>query len=461
MPITLLRPPMQNQLPNFLLLCVVTLFVIFQQPPVKAGVPEAPGRSEAQPLLTAPESTRCERVAEPIRLRLGEPVALQLSSRKEHSRWNTRPDVLSVQGGPGGTHLLKAERPGYSELRLSFEADAAHGDVSCKIWRVETLVDLTQAQDLIADWMRQESRASSWSLPQLSLSARGSLIVLEGEVAQLEHRKALESLLSHWLDSQAFQGLRLVNWVHVRPAEQIMLEVRIAEVSSRLLDKLGVDWQIGKAQPISAGFGQWGAQAGFSAGAAALVRLMRGAAVLGIDAEASRSQWRLLAQPNLMAQSGSEAQFLSGGKVFIPISIQQGQGEQASISTRLDEREYGVSLKFTPRLMADGRIELKVVPEVSELSRDGVMVSAGERGSVLPLVTVRKASTTVTLDDGESYVVGGLINFGEEHGRRGLPGLVESRLLNGLLGSNDHHQHQSELVFVVTPRRLIRHQGAQ
>ena len=89
------------------------------------------------------------------------------------------------------------------------------------------------------------------------------------------------------------------------------------------------------------------------------------------------------------------------------------------------------------------------------------MVSAGERGSVLPLVTVRKASTTVTLDDGESYVVGGLINFGEEHGRRGLPGLVESRLLNGLLGSNDHHQHQSELVFVVTPRRLIRHQGAQ
>jgi pilus assembly protein CpaC len=470
--ITFLRPPMQSQSPGFLLLCVVTLFVIFQHALVKAAEPSAAYRSEAQSLVTTPyrseaqsqvtasESTQCERVAESIRLKLGEPLALQLSSRKEHSRWNTRPDVLSVQAGPGRTHLLKAERPGFSELRLGFEADTAQGDASCKIWRIESIVDLQQAQALIADWIRQESRASSWSAPQLSLSARGSLIVLEGEVAQLDHRKALESLMSQWLDAQAFPGLRLVNWVHVRPAEQIMLEVRIAEVSSRLLDKLGIDWQIGKEQPVSAGFGQWGAQAGFSAGAAALVRLMRGAAVLGIDAEASRSQWRLLAQPNLMAQSGSEAQFLSGGKVFIPISIQQGQGEQASISTRLDEREYGVSLKFTPRLMSDGRIELKVVPEVSELSRDGVMVSAGERGSVLPLVTVRKASTTVTLDDGQSYVVGGLINFGEERGRRGLPGLVESRLLSGLLGSNDHHQHQSELVFVVTPRRLIRDQGA-
>jgi pilus assembly protein CpaC len=76
------------------------------------------------------------------------------------------------------------------------------------------------------------------------------------------------------------------------------------------------------------------------------------------------------------------------------------------------------------------------------------------------LVTVRKASTTVTLDDGESYVVGGLIHFGEEHGRRGLPGLIESKVFRGLLGSRDHHQHHSELVFVVTPRRLIRHQGA-
>ncbi|MFM7659498.1 MAG: hypothetical protein ACKO6H_02020 [Betaproteobacteria bacterium] len=444
---------MQSRFPSFLMLCALTLFVIFQHTLVKAA-------QAADLHATMPVATHCEQVSEVIALALGEPKAFRLSTRKEQSRWNARPDVLSVQAGPGNTHLLRGESPGQSELRLSFDSDSDLQHSSCKVWRVVVDVDLGQAQALIADWLQQESRTSAWSLPQIRLSARGRLIVIEGEVAQIEHRQALESLLGQWIQSQAFSGLRLVNWIHVRPAEQIMLEVRIAEVSSRLLDKLGIDWQLGKEQPYSAGFGQWSAQAGFSRGAAALVKLMRGTAVLGIDAEASRSQWRLLAQPNLMAQSGSEAQFLSGGKVFIPISIQQGQGEQISVSTRLDEREYGVSLKFTPRLMADGRIELKVAPEVSELSRDGVMVSAGERGSVLPLVTVRKASTTVTLDDGESYVVGGLINFGEEHGRRGLPGLIDSSFLNRFAGSSDRHQHQSELVFVVTPRRLIRHQGA-
>ncbi len=462
---------MQSRFPSFLMLCVLTLLMLFQHGLVKSAesaslsvdLPASIATLAAQPgaaLSLGPGSTDCHYHADPIRLNLGELKALSLSTRKERARWNARPDVMSVQSGPGHSHLLKAEKPGHSELRLGFDPDSSGGEPSCTVWRLEVGVDLSQAQALLSEWVAQEARVSPWSAPRVQLSARGALIVLEGEVAQAEQGKALESLIKLWLEAQSFSGLRLVNWLHIRPAEQIMLEVRIAEVSSRLLDKLGIDWQMGKEQPVSNGLGQWSAQAGFSRGAAALVRLIRGASVIGVDAEASRSQWRLLAQPNLMAQSGSEAQFLSGGKVFIPISIQQGQGEQASITTRLDEREYGVSLKFMPRLMSDGRIELKVAPEVSELSRDGVLVSAGERGSVLPLVTVRKASTTVTLDDGESYVVGGLIHFGEEHGRRGLPGLIESKVFHGLLGSRDHHQHHSELVFVVTPRRLIRHQGA-
>ena len=443
---------MSNRSFNLLFLSLLTLFVFFQHAASRA----TPSRWHASPSLDADSEhvPSCQRESQPIVLKLGEVRAIQLSGAQERARWNSRPDVLSVTAGPERMHLLKAERPGQSTLRLGFAGDTDEAARRCKEWLVEVRVDLSAARTLLSQWAMQENQRSAWSAPRLELSAQGALILLEGEVAQPDHRQALEALLGKWLEAQALPGLSLVNWLHVRPAEQIMLEVRIAEVSSRLLDKLGVDWQLGKDKPVASGLGQWSAQAGFSQGAAALVRLMRGAAVLGIDAEAVRSQWRLLAQPNLMAQSGSEAQFLSGGKVFIPISIQQGQGEQSSFSTRLDEREYGVSLEFTPRLMGDGRIELKVAPEVSELSREGVSVVSGERGSVLPLVSVRKASTTVTLHDGESYVVGGLINLTQEQGRRGLPLLVDLPSLGSLFGASDRHQQESELVFVVTPRRL-------
>ena len=424
-------------------------------PPKESPAPSQHSQESASALPMT-----CERQPEPIVLSLGEVRAVQFAGVPERARWNSQPDVLSVSAAPGPMHLLKGERPGQSHLRLVYPTDLSPARLGCREWLVEVRLDLEPARALLAQWAAHQNRFSSWSAPSLTLTAQGTLLVLEGEVAQDEHRRALEDLLAAWIKAQALHGLSLVNWLQVRPAEQIMLEVRIAEVSSRLLDKLGVDWQLGKDKPIAAGFGQWSAQAGFSQGAAALVRLMRGAAVLGIDAEAARSQWRLLAQPNLMAQSGSEAQFLSGGRVFIPISIQQGQGEQSSFSTRLDEREYGVSLKFTPRLMNDGRIELKVAPEVSELSREGVSVVSGERGSVLPLVSVRKASTTVTLRDGESYVVGGLINFTQEQGRRGLPGLIDASGFGSLLGASDRHEQQSELVFVVTPRRLLARQGA-
>ncbi|NDB99249.1 MAG: hypothetical protein EBZ84_10365, partial [Betaproteobacteria bacterium] len=428
---------MFSRFPSFLFLSILTLLVAFQHVNSRANPADA-----ASALALA----ACAIEAQPIALKLGEVRAVALSATQERTRWNSRPDVLTVQAGPHNMHLLKGEKPGQSLLRLGFDAAQHEQGGQCKAWQVEVQIDLSPAEALIAHWVLQETKRSPWSAPRPSLSAQGSIILLEGEVAQAEDRKLLEALLQEWLKSQALEGLRLMNWLQVRTPEQVMLEVRIAEVSSRLLDKLGIDWQLGKEQPISASFGQWSAQAGFSRGAAALVRLMRGASVLGVDAEAMRSQWRLLAQPNLMAQSGSEAQFLSGGKVYIPISIQQGQGDQLSMNTRLDEREYGVSLKFTPRLMSDGRIELRVAPEVSELSREGAVVSAGERTSVLPLVTVRKASTTVTLEDGESYVVGGLINFGDEQSRRGLPGLIDWPRLGGWLAGNDRHQHHSELV---------------
>lgn len=109
-----------------------------------------------------------------------------------------------------------------------------------------------------------------------------------------------------------------------------------------------------------------------------------------------------------MTISGQEATFLAGGKIFIPIPQSSGNGIS---SITLQEEEFGVALKFTPTVLANGRISLKVAPEVSELSQTGVTLSASNIGgtSILPLITTRRASTTVQMSDGESFAIGGLI----------------------------------------------------
>lgn len=406
----------------------------------------------------------CAPLEPSLTLSVGQSQHLRLLARTERVRWNARPAVASVQASPGGMHWVRALAAGSTEVEFLFDADndtppAADAidaaAASCQRLRIEVVEDLAVPRSLIQAWIASLARDPLLAPPRVVLEARGDLLVLQGEVARAEQAQALEALLRTWMDTLGGRRLHVLNWVRVRPPEQVMLEVRIAEVTSRLLDKLGVDWSIGRQSPVRSRLGQWSAEAGFANAGAALLSLMRGSGLVSIDAEALRSEWRLLAQPNLMAQSGMEGQFLAGGKVFIPVSIQQGQGEQLSVTTRLDEREYGVSLKFTPTVLADGRVQLKVAPEVSELSREGVLISAGERGAVLPLVTLRKASTTITLADGESFVVGGLLSQGSEERRRGIPGVVDLPLLGALFGARDTHGNRTELVFIVTPRRVV------
>jgi len=148
-------------------------------------------------------------------------------------------------------HLLKAERPGQSTLRLGFAGDTDEAARRCKEWLVEVRVDLSAARTLLSQWAMQENQRSAWSAPRLELSAQGALILLEGEVAQPDHRQALEALLGKWLEAQALPGLSLVNWLHVRPAEQIMLEVRIANRAGQHSARIATDHKTTGLTPCS------------------------------------------------------------------------------------------------------------------------------------------------------------------------------------------------------------------
>jgi pilus assembly protein CpaC len=236
---------------------------------------------------------------------------------------------------------------------------------------------------------------------------------------------------------------RVINMLSVTAPQQVMLEVKIAEVSKTLLERLegGVTWRFNS--------GSWATTllANFLSGATggSLDNTKSNGNRLRVDAQKTDGLVRILAEPNVMAVSGQEGSFLAGGRIFIPVA-------QENNRVTLEEKEFGVGLRFTPTVLGGGRINLRVAPEVSEVSREGVGISASgfTGGAVLPLITTRRASTTVQLYDGQSFAIGGLIKNNLVTSMKGLPVLGELPVLGALFRSADYQQDRSELVFVVT-----------
>jgi pilus assembly protein CpaC len=221
--------------------------------------------------------------------------------------------------------------------------------------------------------------------------------------------------------------------------------VKVAEVSKSLLERLegGTNWSFGSgswAAILAANFLSGTAKGGLSA------HRTNGNG-FSVGAERQDSLVRVLAEPNVMAISGQEGSFLAGGKFYIPVA-------QDNNRVTLEEKEFGVGLRFTPTVLAGGRINLRVAPEVSELSREGIGISAtgASAGPILPVVTTRRASTTVQLYDGQSFAIGGLIKNNLVTSLKGLPLLGQVPVLGALFRSTDFQQDRSELVFLITAR---------
>ena len=236
---------------------------------------------------------------------------------------------------------------------------------------------------------------------------------------------------------------RVINMLSVTAPQQVMLEVKIAEVSKSLLERLegGVKWSFNS--------GSWATTllSNFlsSASGSGIQSTKSNGNTWGAAAQKTDGLVRILAEPNVMAVSGQEGSFLAGGRIFIPVA-------QENNRVTLEEKEFGVGLRFTPTVLAGGRINLRVAPEVSEVSREGIGISATgfNGGAVLPLITTRRASTTVQLYDGQSFAIGGLIKNNLVTSLKGLPVLGEVPILGALFRSADYAQDRTELVFVVT-----------
>jgi pilus assembly protein CpaC len=243
--------------------------------------------------------------------------------------------------------------------------------------------------------------------------------------------------------AEAYGGKKVVNFLQAGAPQQVMLEVKVAEVSKTLTDKLGAEFKYGTVSngwtySLLAGF-----LTGTPGGTPAAISAVKGLKSLTLDAAKTDGLVKILAEPTIMAMSGQEGAFLAGGKIYIPVP-QSGVG---GTTITLEEKEFGVGLKFTPTVLEGGRINLKVSPEVSELGKN---VTVGTQ--TIPTITTRRAATTVQLHDGQSFAIGGLIKNNVTETMAAFPGLGEIPILGALFRSSEFVNDRSELLFVITPR---------
>lgn len=240
-------------------------------------------------------------------------------------------------------------------------------------------------------------------------------------------------------------AVQVINRMRIRDPQQVMLEVRVAEISKTLLDKLGAQLN---ARGGTGGDLRWSILTGFLAGGvlgqpnAAGTLSLRG---LDIDAEKRNGMIKILAEPTIVAVSGHEGSFLAGGVIFLPTPAALGQ------APGLQEYPFGISLKFIPTVLDNGRISLKVAPEVSEVSSEGVTYSVGNTQLILPRINKRNVSTTVQLRDGQSLVIGGLLRNDITQSIKRFPVLGDVPVLGALFRSSQFIAEKTELVVIVSP----------
>ena len=316
------------------------------------------------------------------------------------------------------------------------------------------------------------------AMPDASIQAMpmNNLVLLTGTVANPEDVAEAQRLTQAYVG----EGTQVVARLRSATPLQVMLKVRIAEVNRSALKNVGVNllnrdsgtgslFGIGRGNPgtinVAAGTANPATGVAPQTVTGATFNMLAGGTTLGLfghifgtdllgtlDLLQNDGFISTLAEPNLTALSGETASFLAGGEFPIPVT----QGNNA---VTIEYKQYGVGLAFTPIVLADGRISMRVRPEVSELS-DAGSVKLG--GFTVPALTTRRAETTVELGSGQSFMIAGLLQNRSSNSIEKAPFLGDIPVLGALFRSSSYRRNETELVVIVTPYlvRPVSHQLA-
>ena len=394
-----------------------------------ATTPATTTASDAQPVLH-PSAGAARRVE----VNVGE-------SRTLDAPWPVKrvsvadPEVADVDASSPTRIQFQGKSVGVTELMLEGEAG--------QIWRAQLEVN--------ADTSRLQGQLRKvFPTSALEVSQMNDLVVVKGTLSRAEESAQLRQLLTlskvEYLDLTGVAGL-----------QQVQLQVKVAEVSRTATRMLSSDFAFSDFTTSLAVNN--GASGTFSP-ASPVGNLQRtlpggttifGTGMIGgtafeyfLQALAENQYLRILAEPTLVARSGQEAHFLAGGEIPIPIA-QVGGGNNTEIS--IEYKEFGVRLRFTPTALGDGRIELKVAPEVSQLSDVGAVEVFGTR---VPSLLTRRVETTLELQSGQTFAIAGLINQNDSASISKIPGLGDIPVLGPLFRSVRYSRDDTEMVVLVT-----------
>lgn len=300
------------------------------------------------------------------------------------------------------------------------------------------VIDVTVGHDLAG---LKKTLYETFPRENIEVRALANGIYLSGDVTTEGVSKRVEKI------AQAFAPKNITNGLSVKDSHQVMLEVRFIEASRKAIKELGVGLLTSQQSGLLPSPGDFLAQTGVTTNNPVLSGLLRGgigSAVLDarIEALEDKGVIRTLAEPNLIAMSGETASFLAGGE--IPIPVPAGQLGQIGI----EYRKFGVSLAFSPTVLDDEIINLKVAPEVSQLD-PSTSVRISE--IMVPGIRVRRANTTVELRNGQSFAIAGLLQSTNSNTRSQVPWLGDIPILGSLFSSTRFQQEETELVIIVTP----------
>lgn len=306
----------------------------------------------------------------------------------------------------------------------------------------------------------QNAMAARFPSMHLQLTAGPGSLFVSGHAPSASDADAVVQTLSPYLADKEV----LVNRITIDRPLQVQLRVRITEVDRNVTQQLGINWAalgsvVGNftgglfsgrqifnlSQPIVGPSGQTTYPVNLPSNNAYSLfgQFKTGNANIQVLVDALNQEGLLtvLAEPNLVALSGQTASFLAGGEFPVPVAQTNG-------ALTVDYKQFGVKLDFTPTVMSEHRISLKVRPEVSQID---TTASVTTNGVTVPGLSVRRADTTVELASGQSFAIGGLLQTNTTDIISQVPGLGSIPILGKLFSSTNYQNNKTELVIIVTP----------
>jgi pilus assembly protein CpaC len=308
--------------------------------------------------------------------------------------------------------------------------------------------DVTVSPDL--GLLREQLHKMLPDEKDISVMATHDHVTLSGTISNLARQSRAMEI------AEPYAPKKIVNLLQVGGAQQVMLEVRVAEMDRNLIRRMGINMngvgagnnfgvsslnsitELAGPGGLSDPMGQF-----VTSAVNALVRFQTGSITWTsfIDALKQEDVVKVLAKPTLVAISGQEAQFLSGGEFPFPIP-------QAFGVVTIQYKKFGVGLSFTPTVLTNNRISMAVSPEVSELDFANALQI---QGFTIPTITTRRATTVVELADGQSFAIAGLLRDNVREQVQKFPVLGDIPILGALFRSSRYVKNQTELVIIVTP----------